>query len=56
MTRSAERVAAEGYLALKEGRRVVVPGFPNQMIAALAPLMPRAWLLRRIAARNRDRV
>jgi len=35
---------------------VVVPGFPNRMIAALAPLVPRRWLLDWIAARNRDRV
>ena len=38
------------------GRRVVVPGFPSRLIAALAPLLPRAWLLGRIGARNRDRV
>jgi uncharacterized protein len=56
MVRTAERVAAEGYLALQEGRRVVVPGFPNRLIAAVAPLLPRAWLLGRIWARNRDRV
>jgi hypothetical protein len=56
LVRTAERVAAEGYLGLQEGRRVVIPGFPNRLIAALAPLMPRAWLLQRLGARNRDRV
>jgi uncharacterized protein len=55
MVRSAERVAAEGYLGLQEGRRVVVPGFPNRLIAAVGPLLPRGWLLKRIGARNRDR-
>jgi short-subunit dehydrogenase len=56
LVRPAERVAAEGYLGLQEGRRVVVPGFPNRLVAALAPLLPRAWLLGRMGARNRDRV
>ena len=56
LVRTAERVATEGYLGLQEGRRVVIPGFPNRLIAALAPLMPRAWLLQRLGARNRDRV
>jgi short-subunit dehydrogenase len=56
LVRTPERVAAEGYLGLQEGRRVVIPGFPNRVIAALAPLLPRAWLLGRLAARNRDRV
>ena len=56
LVRTAERVATEGYLGLQEGRRVVIPGFPNRLIAALAPLLPRGWLLERAAARNRDRV
>ena len=56
LMRTAERVAADGYLGLQEGRRVVVPGFPNRLVTALAPLLPRAWLLGRMAARNRDRV
>jgi len=55
LVRSAARVAADGYRGLQEGRRVVVPGFPNRVIAALAPLVSRRWLLDRIAARNRDR-
>jgi short-subunit dehydrogenase len=55
LVRSAERVAADGYLALQEGRRVVVPGFPNRLITALVPLVPRRWLLDRMGARNRDR-
>src|SRR5579872_1003472 len=34
LVRTAERVATEGYLGLQEGRRVVIPGFPNRLIAA----------------------
>jgi short-subunit dehydrogenase len=55
LVRSAERVAEEGYLALQEGRRVVVPGFPNRLITALAPMLPRGWLLEMIGARNGKR-
>ena len=32
LTRSAERVAREGYRGLKAGRRVVVPGFANKVV------------------------
>ena len=32
LTRSAGRVAADGYRGLKEGRRVVVPGFANKVV------------------------
>jgi uncharacterized protein len=55
LTRSAARVANDGYQGLKDGRRVVVPGFPNKLIAAFAGLMPRDWLLEMVGARNRDR-
>jgi uncharacterized protein len=54
-TRSAGRVAEDGYRGLKEGRRVVVPGFANRVITVLAPLMPRRWILEMSGARNRDR-
>jgi short-subunit dehydrogenase len=55
LTRSAERVAEEGYRALKEGRRVVVPGFANQVVTVLARLMPHRWTLDMIGSRNRAR-
>lgn len=43
-SRSAGRVADDGYKALMGGHRVVVPGFPNR-VASLAPrLLPRALL------------
>jgi uncharacterized protein len=55
LTRTAERVAEEGYRGLKEGHRVVVPGFANQVVTVLARFMPRRRLLDMTAARNRDR-
>jgi short-subunit dehydrogenase len=55
LTRSAERVAQDGYRGLKEGRRLVVPGFPNQVIAFLAPMLPRSFILERTGRRNRRR-
>jgi uncharacterized protein len=45
LTRSAERVARDGYRGLKEGRRMVVPGSANQVVTALLPLVPRGLLL-----------
>jgi short-subunit dehydrogenase len=55
LTRSAERVARDGYRGLQEGRRVVVPGFPNRVIAMFAAMLPRDWILEMAGARNRDR-
>ena len=55
LTRSAGRVAQEGYAGLKAGRRLVVPGFPNKLGAYLLPLLPRSWVLRAVDARNRGR-
>lgn len=53
LTRSAERVAREGYRALKEGRRVVVPGSANRVVTALLPLLPHALLFRALDRKNR---
>ena len=55
LTRSAARVAQEGYRGLQEGRRLVVPGFPNRLGARLLGLLPRRWVLRVVDARNRGR-
>ena len=55
LTRSAERVARDGYRGLQEGRRVVVPGFPNKLIATFAAMLPRAWILELTGAHNRNR-
>jgi short-subunit dehydrogenase len=46
IARSAESVARQAYRGLKEGRLVVVPGWPNKLVKALAPLFPRSLLLR----------
>jgi short-subunit dehydrogenase len=56
LTRSAARVAEEGYRGLQEGRRVVVPGFANKVVAVLAAILPRGWVLEMADSRNRDRV
>ena len=53
--RSADQVAEEGYKGLREGTRVVVPGFFNQVAAVLAPMLPRSFMLRRTAAHNSNR-
>ena len=50
LSRSAERVAREGYDGLMRGRRVVIPGSNNKAAAWLARMLPRRlvlWLMRR---------
>jgi uncharacterized protein len=42
---SAEQVAKDGYRGLKEGRRVVVPGFLNKVITVLTRIVPHKMLL-----------
>jgi len=53
LTKTAEEVALEGYRGLKAGRRIVVPGFANKIVAAMTHLMPRRWMLELSDARNR---
>jgi short-subunit dehydrogenase len=48
-------VAEEGYRGLMAGKRVVVPGFFNKVVTALPRLVPRAWLLEAVHARQRRR-
>ena len=43
LSRSAERVAAEGYEGLMAGKRVVVPGSDNKVLSFLPRLLPRCW-------------
>jgi hypothetical protein len=53
---SAKRVAAAGYRGLMEGRRLVVPGWANRLVASLVPrLVPRAILLGRLESRQSKR-
>jgi short-subunit dehydrogenase len=52
LSRSAPRVAQEGYDGLMRGRRVVIPGSNNKATAWLARMLPRRlvlWLVRVIA-------
>jgi short-subunit dehydrogenase len=55
LTISAARVAEAGYRGLMAGKRVVVPGFFNKVVTALPRLVPRAWLLEAVHARQRRR-
>lgn len=45
LTRSAERVAREGYEGLMGGHRVVVPGRHNRVMSLLPRLLPRRLML-----------
>ena len=45
LTRTAERVAHEGYEGFMGGHRVVVPGGPNRIMTLLPRLLPRALML-----------
>ena len=50
-TRSAERVARDGYRGLKAGRRMVVPASANQVVtAAYCRCLPHAPAARRTAS------
>ncbi|MFP3940673.1 MAG: SDR family NAD(P)-dependent oxidoreductase [Thermoanaerobaculia bacterium] len=47
---SAPRVARAGYRGMKEGKRVVIPGFQNRLTAWLASRLPRRPVLAIAAA------
>jgi short-subunit dehydrogenase len=55
LTRSAERVAREGYDGLMRGQRVVVPGSANKVAALLPRLLPRSVMLKMMRAFGPDR-
>jgi short-subunit dehydrogenase len=55
LTRSAERVAREGYRGLKENRCVVIPGSVNKAVTALTRIVPRSVLLRGAAKYQQGR-
>jgi short-subunit dehydrogenase len=55
LTQTAEQVADEGYRALREGRRLVVPGFANRMTATLTRLLPRRLLMSAVGRYNSKR-
>ncbi len=52
--RSAERVAHDGYAGLMRGERVVVPGFPNKVLAALPRVLQRSAVLAWFGATARE--
>lgn len=52
---SAERVALAGWAAMKEGRRVAVPGVENKVFALAGRMLPRALVLRLTAVFLRRR-
>jgi short-subunit dehydrogenase len=46
LTRTAERVAREGYEGFLRGRRIVITGGANKLVITLSRLLPRALVLR----------
>jgi short-subunit dehydrogenase len=51
LSRSAERVAREGYEGFMGGHRIVVPGGPNRIASLLPRLLPRGLILAGLAWR-----
>ena len=45
MWQDAETVARAGFAAVDANRAVCVTGWPNRLIAAMAKLLPHAWLM-----------
>jgi short-subunit dehydrogenase len=55
LTQSADKVARAGYRGLMQGKRVVVPGLVNKLVAVALRLVPRSMLLRAVDARQSKR-
>jgi hypothetical protein len=55
LTVSARQVAEEGYRGLMKGRRLVIPGFANKLVAMIAPRAPRGIVLAAVSRRNAAR-
>jgi uncharacterized protein len=55
LTRSAEQVAKDAYGGLLQGRRVVVPGSANRVVATMIRFTPHRILLDLIARQQRGR-
>ena len=55
MTRSADRVAEDGYRGLRRGKRLVAPGLPNRATTMIAGLVPRALLMSAVGRYNAKR-
>ena len=52
----ASQVAEAGYRGLMQGRRLVIPGLGNKVMAFLPRLVPRDLLLSLVGRRQRDRL
>jgi uncharacterized protein len=55
MTRSADRVAEDGYRALRQGRRLAVPGIPNRVTTLTTGFVPRRLLMAAVGRYNAKR-
>jgi short-subunit dehydrogenase len=55
LNQSAEKVARDGYAGLMAGRRLVVPGIGNKLVAAVPRLMPRGTMLKLIHSHQNRR-
>jgi uncharacterized protein len=55
LTLSPGRIAKEAYRGLKQGRRVVVPGFANKVVTALTRFAPRPILLAAVDRHQKGR-
>jgi len=55
LSATAERVAEQGYRGLMRGRRLVVPGAVNKVVAFIVPLVPRRLLLKLVGRRQSRR-
>jgi short-subunit dehydrogenase len=55
LTCSPQEVAAQAYRGLKQGRRLVIPGWGNKAVPVLGRLSPRPILLQLVHAFQKDR-
>jgi short-subunit dehydrogenase len=55
LIRTAEQVAQAGYAGFMRGERIIIPGWPMQLIAWLPRFLPRGFLLNMIARSMRKR-
>jgi len=55
LTQSAGKVARDGYRGLMNGKRMVLPGLGNKLVALAIRLVPRRLLLRAVDSRQSKR-
>jgi short-subunit dehydrogenase len=53
LTRSADRVARQGYAGFMRGKRLVIPGSENKVLTFLPRLLPRALILKLVTSSQR---